>query len=66
MTRRTLKVWTAEEGERLREMVVADMSLAEIAENLGRTQKAAKTRTYLLRLSLKRVGFSRRALSKQG
>jgi hypothetical protein len=35
MTRRTLEAWTAEEDERLREMVVADRSLAEIAENLG-------------------------------
>jgi hypothetical protein len=66
VARRTAKVWTAEEDERLRQMVVADVSLADMAVTLGRSDGAVKSRTYFLRLSRKRVGVSRRALSKWG
>jgi DNA-directed RNA polymerase specialized sigma24 family protein len=60
------KVWTTDEDERLRQMVVADCTLADIAIELGRSEKAVKSRVYFLRLSLKRIGVARRSMSRWG
>jgi hypothetical protein len=62
----TAKVWTAEEDDRLRGLVAADADLVDIAKSLGRTEKAVKARSYILRLSLRRIGVRRRGLSKWG
>jgi hypothetical protein len=66
MTENAAKAWTIEEDERLREMVVSEVDFAEIANSLGRSEKAVKGRAYILRLSLRRVGVRRRGLSKWG
>jgi len=60
------KAWTIEEDERLREMVVSEAIFADIANSLGRTEKAFNARAYILRLSLRRVGVRRRGLSRWG
>jgi hypothetical protein len=60
------KLWTAQEDERLRELVASGAALPEIANALDRTESATKTRAYVLRLALRRIGARRRVLSRWG
>jgi hypothetical protein len=61
------KVWTIQEDERLRELVASGAALPEIANALDRTVAATKTRAYILRLVLRRIGVRRRRVrSKWG
>jgi hypothetical protein len=60
------KVWTAEEDDRLRNLVAAGADLADIAKSLGRTEKATQARAYILPLTLRRFVVRRRGLSKWG
>ena len=60
------KLWTAQEDERLRELAVSSATPSEIAEKLNRTESATKTRAYILRLALRRIGARRRVLSRWG
>jgi hypothetical protein len=66
MAEKISKAWTIEEDERLREMVTSEADFADIANSLGRTGKAIKARAYILRLSLRRLGVTRRDLSTSG
>jgi hypothetical protein len=60
------KASTIEEDEPLREMVVSEADLVDIANSLDRTEKAVKARAYILRLLLRRFGIRRRGLSRLG
>jgi hypothetical protein len=51
MVENSRKPWTAEEDERLRQLVVSGAPLAEIAERLDRTELAAKARPHFLRVT---------------
>jgi hypothetical protein len=59
------KPWTPEEDERLRELAASGATLSNIAEKLDRTGSATKTRAYILRVFLGRLGAKRRALAKE-
>jgi hypothetical protein len=58
-TRRTnnRKAWTADEDERLRQRVVSNVSLSDIAEDLGRTASAVRARAHAKRIALGRSRF---------
>lgn len=60
------KPWTPEADERLRLAVIGGKSLAEVSEIVGRSVPAVKARVYKLRLGLRVIGTSRRALAKWG
>ena len=48
------KTWTREEDQLLRQEILADTPLDVIADKLGRTKPAIRTRAYILRLKLGR------------
>jgi hypothetical protein len=66
MAENTRKLWTSQEDERLRELVASGATLSDIAASPDRTESATKTRAYILRLALRRIGARRRCLSKWG
>jgi hypothetical protein len=49
------KTWTSDEDERLRELVISNVSVIDIA--LGRTVKAVRARAHTLRIALGRSRF---------
>jgi hypothetical protein len=51
------KAWTSDEDERLRELVISNVSVIVIAADLGRTVKAVRARAHTLRISLGRSRF---------
>jgi hypothetical protein len=51
------KAWTADEDERLRQRVVSNVSLSDIAEDLGRTASAVRARAHAKRIALGRSRF---------
>jgi hypothetical protein len=53
------KLWTPEEDERLKSMIFAGRTAAEVAIKLGRTVGAVHSRARLLRLSFKRIQVTR-------
>ena len=62
----TGKPWTAEEDERLRQLVVSGAPIDQIAEGLDRTEKSVRSRAYLLGVPLRRFGSKRRGLPRWG
>jgi hypothetical protein len=46
------RAWTSDEDERLRQLVISNASLSNIAEDLGRTASAARARAHALRIAL--------------
>ena len=58
--------WTTEEEERLRQLIIVNITPFEIAEALGRTVSAVKAKAHSLGLTTARFGISRRSLSKWG
>jgi hypothetical protein len=46
------KAWTSDENERLRQLVISNASLSNIAEDLGRTASAVRARAHALRIAL--------------
>ena len=46
------KAWTADEDERLRQLVISNASLSDIAEDLGRTVSAVRARAHAMRIAL--------------
>jgi hypothetical protein len=66
MAENSRKPWTAEEDERLRQLVVSGASVGEIAEKLDRTEPAAEASAYFLRVTLGRFGAKRRGISRWG
>ena len=57
--RRLGKAWTQEEDQLLRQEILADTPLDVIADKLGRTKPAIRTRAYTLRLMLGRPETNR-------
>jgi hypothetical protein len=51
------KTWTSDEDERLRELVISNVSVIDIAADLGRTVKAVRARAHTLRIALGRSRF---------
>ena len=51
------KAWTSDEDERLRELVISNVSVIDIAADLGRTVKAVRARAHTLRIALGRSRF---------
>jgi hypothetical protein len=51
------KAWTSDEDERLRQLVVSNASLSDIAEDLGRTVVAVKARAHAIGIALRRSRF---------
>jgi hypothetical protein len=49
--------WTADENERLRELIISNASVIDIAADLGRTVKAVRARAHALRIALGRSRF---------
>jgi hypothetical protein len=55
------KAWTSDEDERLRELIISNASIFDIAADLGRTVLAVKARARALRIALGRSRFRVRA-----
>jgi hypothetical protein len=51
------KAWTSGEDERLRQLVISNASVIDIAADLGRTVKAVRARALRLRIALGRSRF---------
>jgi hypothetical protein len=49
--------WTADENERLRQLIISNASVIDIAADLGRTVKAVRARAHRLRIALGRSRF---------
>ncbi|HMH59793.1 MAG TPA: hypothetical protein VK561_00645, partial [Bradyrhizobium sp.] len=47
----------ADEDEQLRQLVVSNVSLSDIAEDLGRTASAVRARAHAIRIALRRSRF---------
>jgi hypothetical protein len=58
------KAWTSDEDERLRELVISNVSVIDIAADLGRTVKAVRARAHALRIALGRSRFRIKARVK--
>ena len=58
------KAWTSDEDERLRELVISNISVIDIAADLGRTVKAVRARAHVLRIALGRSRFRIKASVK--
>jgi hypothetical protein len=58
--------WSQDEEERLRRLVLANTTPFEIAEALGRTVSAVKSKAHALDLTLARLGNRRKTLAKWG
>jgi hypothetical protein len=52
------KAWTSDEDERLREFVISNASLFDIADELGRTVVAVKARAHAIGIALRRSRFT--------
>jgi hypothetical protein len=61
---RTLSEESSDADERLRELVVANVSVFDVAADLGRTVVAVKARAHTLRIALGRSRFGVKAKSK--
>jgi hypothetical protein len=53
-------LWTPEEDAKLRELAASGAAIGEIAQKLGRTDAAIRTRCYILRLKFKRLSIAAR------
>jgi hypothetical protein len=51
------KAWTSDEDERLRELIISNASVLDIAADVGRTVKAVRARAHALRIALGRSRF---------
>jgi hypothetical protein len=51
------KAWTSDEEERLRELIISNASVLDIAADVGRTVKAVRARAHALRIALGRSRF---------
>jgi hypothetical protein len=51
------KTWTSDQDERLRELVISNVSVFDIAADLGRTVVAVRARAHALRIALGRSRF---------
>jgi len=60
------KPWTADEDERLRQLILSNASAASAAEQLDRTVAAITARAYVIGVTLRRFQARRRQLSKWG
>ena len=58
------KAWTSDENERLRELIISNASVIDIAADLGRTVKAVRARAHALRIALGRSRFRVNAKAK--
>jgi hypothetical protein len=55
------KAWTSDEDERLRQLVISNASLSDIAEDLGRTASAVRARAHACGLE---AAFEQREISR--
>jgi len=58
------KAWTADEDERLRQRVVSNAPLSDIAEDLGRTASAVRARAHAKRITLGHSRFIMKSKAK--
>jgi hypothetical protein len=58
------KAWTTDEDERLRELVISNASVFDIAADLGRTVVAVRARAHALRIALGHSRFRANAKAK--
>jgi hypothetical protein len=58
------KAWTSAEDERLRQLVISNASLSDIAEDLGRTASAVRARAHAMRIALGRSRFIKKTKAK--
>jgi hypothetical protein len=58
------KAWTSDEDEGLRELVISNASVFDIAADLGRTVVAVRARAHALRIALGRSRFRVKANAK--
>jgi hypothetical protein len=58
------KTWTSDEDERLRELVISNVSVIDIAADLGRTVVAVRARAQALRIAPRRSRFRVKANAK--
>jgi hypothetical protein len=58
------KTWTSDEDERLRELVISNASVFDIAVDLGRTVVAVRARAQALRIAPRRSRFRVKANAK--
>jgi hypothetical protein len=52
-----VKAWTSDEDERLRQLIISNASVIDIAADLGRTVKAVRARALRLHIALGRSRF---------
>jgi hypothetical protein len=64
-TKKLCKAWTSDDDERLRQLVVSNSSLSNIADDLGRTVSAVRARAHALRIALGHSRFIRRRQTDQ-
>ncbi len=60
------KPWTADEDDRLRQLVLSGAAIDQIVEGLDRTESSVRARAHLLGVTLRRFGSKRRGLSRWG
>jgi hypothetical protein len=60
------KPWTAEEDERLQQLVLSGAAVDQIVERLDRTESSVRARAHLLGVTLRRFGAKRRGMSRWG
>jgi hypothetical protein len=58
------KAWTSAEDERLRQRVLSNASLSDIAEDLGRTASAVRAGAHALRIALGHSRFIMKRTAK--
>ena len=58
------KAWTSDEEERLRKLIISNAPVFDIAADLGRTVVAVRTLAQVLRISLGRSRFRKKAKGK--
>jgi hypothetical protein len=51
------RAWTSGENERLLQLIISNVSVIDIAAELGRTVKAVRAHAYALRIALGRSRF---------
>lgn len=60
------KLWTPDEDERLRQLVISGASVASTAEQLHRTVPAVVARAYAIGVTFRRIYVRRRPLARWG
>jgi hypothetical protein len=59
-----MRAWISDDDQRLRELIISNASVFDIAADLGRTVVAVRARAHALRIALGRSRFRVKAKAK--